>query len=60
MTDKEKKATLKKLQRMKQLPRRCEKVEYDAYIYVDAKRTGRPLHAETANADKWLNKLFNI
>ncbi|UKB81182.1 hypothetical protein [Chryseobacterium sp. MEBOG07] len=60
MTDKEKRATRLKLQRMQQLPRRCEKVEYEAYMYLDKVRHGRPLAAKTQGPDEWLNKLFNI
>ena len=51
------KATLRKLSE-KQDPRRCEKVTYDAYMFIDGKREGRPLQAETVNADTWLNDLF--
>lgn len=51
------KATLRKLNE-KQDPRRCEKVTYDAYMFIDGKREGRPLQAETVNADTWLNDLF--
>jgi hypothetical protein len=50
-------ATLRKLNE-KQDPRRCEKVSYEAYMFIGGKREGRPLQAETANADKWLNDLF--
>ncbi len=59
MTDKEKKATLKKLQRMKQLPRRCEKVEYAAKLYANSLPLQGLLTAETKGGDIWLNKLFN-
>ena len=38
------KATLKKLNE-KQDPRRCEKVTYNAYMYINGKREGRPLQA---------------
>ncbi|WP_326984352.1 hypothetical protein VUJ46_07415 [Chryseobacterium sp. MYb264] len=61
MTDKEKKATLLKLQRMKQLPRRCEQVTYEAFINIDGVSIDHePITAETRNGDIWLNKLFNI
>ncbi|MCF2218387.1 hypothetical protein H9Q08_03635 [Chryseobacterium sp. PS-8] len=61
MTDIEKKATLLKLQRMKQLPRRCEQVTYEAFINIDGISIDHePITAETRNGDIWLNKLFNI
>ena len=61
MTDKEKKATLLKLQRMKQLPRRCEQVTYEAFINIDGVSIDHePITAETRNGDIWLNELFNI
>jgi putative lipoic acid-binding regulatory protein len=50
----------KKIIQGKQDPRRCETVKYEAYIYMDGKRSGRPIRAETNKADIWLNKLFNI
>lgn len=59
MTDKEKKATLLKLQRMKQLPRRCEKVEYAAKLYANSLPLQGLLRAETRGGDIWLNKLLN-
>ncbi len=59
MTDEERKATRLKLQRMKQLPRRCEKVEYEAFIYVDRRDVNESVEAETEHGDIWLNDLFN-
>lgn len=58
MTDADKKQTLEKLQQIKQLPRRCEIVTYEARIFVNGTRIGRPLRSETTQPDKWLNKLF--
>ncbi|KMQ68822.1 hypothetical protein ACM39_05925 [Chryseobacterium sp. FH2] len=60
MTDKEKKATLLKLQRMKQLPKQCEKVEYAAKLYADSTPIQGLITAETKKPDIWLNDLFNI
>ena len=56
--DKALKATLKKLNE-KQDPRRCETVDYEAYIVIDNKDTGEVIRSKTANADVWLDKLFN-
>lgn len=58
MTVEEKKVTLERLQQLKQLPRRCETVNYEAYIFVNGKREGRSLLSETVQPDIWLNKLF--
>ncbi|MCY1662527.1 hypothetical protein [Chryseobacterium sp. SL1] len=59
MADKEKKATLLKLQRMKQLPRRCENVDYEAFIYADGIDVNESVEAQTEHGDIWLNDLFN-
>jgi hypothetical protein len=60
MTDEEKKATRLKLQRMKQFPRRCEKVEYAAKLYANSTPIEGLITAETKKPDIWLNDLFNI
>lgn len=61
MTEEEKNGTLEKLQSMKQLPRRCEQVKYEAFLNVNgASIEHEPITTETKNGDIWLNKLFNI
>ncbi|PWN64225.1 hypothetical protein [Chryseobacterium viscerum] len=60
MTDKEKNATLLKLQRMQQLPRRCESVFYRAEMHDNLKNKLGSANTSTEHGDIWLNNLFNI
>lgn len=57
MTVAEKKETLEKLQKMKQLPRRCEVVAYEAYVMADGQDIG-DVKEQTVHGDIWLNRLF--
>ena len=51
------KATLRKLNE-KQDPRRCDVVDYEAYIIMENKDAGEVIKEKTANADIWLDNLF--
>ncbi|WP_299763420.1 hypothetical protein [uncultured Dokdonia sp.] len=58
MTDDERKEALKRLQKLKQHPRRVEEVFYFAVVKDELKRTLGKVRAKTAHGDIWLDKLF--
>ena len=56
MTDDEREETLKRLQKLKQHPRRTENVFYLALVKDESKKLLGKVKAKTAHGDIWLDK----